>query len=206
MSLNHRRLSPEHNRCTPDTVCLVDSPTNSLGINQYTIVRCIVVLIMASKWLPKNLPKRRTLVPYSPTITGPISRLAGSRASDGKSIQPDKPLQEKNEWFIRLLSSVALSNLFNAICVRSHWNSRQKKERPWEAINSQFIRLQKNKAFKETWKPQMKHQRCSMDNLTARGIAVVCLSLFTKIVFQDFKSWRTENNSDSESVKTQTGL
>lgn len=184
MSLNHRWLSPEHNRCTPDTVCLVDAPTNSLGINQYTIVRCIVVLIMASKWLPKNLPKRRTLVPYSPTITGavwtitgPISRLAGSRASDGKSIQPDKPLQEKNEWFIRLLSSVALSNLLNAACVRSHRNSRQKKERPWEAINSQFIRLQKNKAFKETWKPQMKHQRCSMDNLTARGIAVVCVYL-----------------------------
>lgn len=29
-------LSHVHNRCTPDTVYLVDSPTNSLGINQYS--------------------------------------------------------------------------------------------------------------------------------------------------------------------------
>lgn len=84
-------------------------------------------------------------------------------------------------------------------CVRSHGNSRQKKERPWEAISSQFFRLQKNEAFKET--PD--ETPVLFNNLIAREIAVVCVYLsFTKIAFQCFKSWRTrtlvrENNINS---------
>lgn len=152
--------------CTTDTVCLVDSPTNSLGINPIQLLGETQLLDALLSWLwPGSGWQRTTLREELHHMLshdhrscvdchGPFAHLA---LLDPEPLMLGWSIRERassqTSQYKRRMSDLSVfyprwhSPISSTPCL---WNSRRMKERPWEANNSQLFSLQRNKALKDT--------------------------------------------------------